>query len=81
MHKNRGHPPEFDTRYVNFLVLDIHVPDDDDDEYDDDDDDYEPVYHKLSVSIVSIQKHILGEDHRCFGLWDAVLLDDSFYIK
>jgi hypothetical protein len=74
MHKNRGHPPEFDTRYVNFLVLDIHVPDDDDDEYDDDDDDYEPVYHKLSVSIVSIQKHILGEDHRCFGLWDAVLL-------
>uniref|UniRef100_A0A2N9IFM9 Uncharacterized protein n=1 Tax=Fagus sylvatica TaxID=28930 RepID=A0A2N9IFM9_FAGSY len=60
MHKNRGHPPEFDTRYVNFLVLDIHVPDDDDDEYDDNDDDDEPVYHKLSVSVVSVQKHILG---------------------
>uniref|UniRef100_A0A2N9FI32 Uncharacterized protein n=1 Tax=Fagus sylvatica TaxID=28930 RepID=A0A2N9FI32_FAGSY len=50
-------PPEFDTKYVNFLVLDIdmHMPDDD---HDDDDD--ESVYHKLSVSVRSVQKHILG---------------------
>ena len=59
-------PPEFDTRYVNFLLLDIdmHMPDDDD----------ESVYHKLSVSVRSVQKHILGEHHRCFGFLDAVLL-------
>jgi hypothetical protein len=60
-------PPEFDAKYVNFLVLDIdmHMPDDDDDE---------SVYHKLSVSVRSVQKHILGEHHRCFGFLDAVLL-------
>jgi hypothetical protein len=45
------------------------VPDDDDDDNDDDD---EP--HKLSVSVVSVQKHILGEHDGCFGLMDAVLL-------
>ena len=60
-------PPKFDAKYVNFLVLDIdmHMPDDDDDE---------SVYHKLSVSVRSAQKHILGEHHRCFGFLDVVLL-------
>ena len=60
-------PPKFDAKYVNFLVLDIdmHMPDDDDDE---------SVYHKLSVSVRSVQRHILGEHHRGFGLVNAVLL-------
>jgi hypothetical protein len=78
MPKNR-HPPEFDTKYVNVLVLDIQ-PDDDGDDDDDDDDDDEPKLGKqLSVSVESVQKHILVEhilveDHNCFELLDAVLL-------
>ncbi len=45
-----------------------------DDDNDDNNDDDELVYHKLSVSVVSVQKHILAEHHNCFELLDAMLL-------